>query len=44
MTAPKSPPHRRIDALRGGLRPCAISPRSIPCPEISPTSRIGGKR
>jgi hypothetical protein len=44
MTAPKSSPHRRIDALRAVLRLCAGPPRPIPYPETSPHSRFGGQR
>jgi hypothetical protein len=44
MIASISSPKPRIDALRGVVRPSAISPRPIPCPEISPTARIEGER
>ena len=30
---------RVIDALRAVLRPCAIAPRPIPCPQTSATER-----
>jgi len=44
MIASISSPQQRIDALRGVLRACAISPRLIPCPGIAPNSPFGGVR
>jgi hypothetical protein len=44
MTASIHGPQQRIDTLRAVLRPCVISPRPIPYPEIAPNSPIGGAR
>jgi hypothetical protein len=44
MTAAISSLEPGIDALRAPLRPCASSPRSIPCPEITPDSHFGDQR
>ena len=44
MKPPNSVLAGEIDALRGDLRPCAIVPRPIPCPQTSATTLIGGAR
>jgi hypothetical protein len=35
---------RVIDALRAVLRPCAIGPRPMPCPQTSSATTIGDQR
>ena len=44
MTIPKLLLGLETDALRAVLRPCAIVPRPIPCPQPSATTTIEDQR